>query len=86
MHFSAANLNSAPCLAGIFNSVLRYDRTTLNRRRIDVMVDSPSKNHGIFADLLRAVIGKAWCLLIQHEQSSTQHLLIESENANIETH
>ena len=33
-----------------------------------------------------ASVGKKWYFLIQHETSSTQHLLLESENANIKTH
>ena len=59
-------------LAVIFNSVLIYDRTTLCRRRIDVMVGSPSENYGkreSFLDFSRAACDKrAWVSPIQHEQ------------------
>ena len=53
------------------------------------MVYSPSKTHAdhdIFAEIFIAFVGKPWYFLIQHEPSSTHHLLLESENANIKTH
>ena len=56
--------------------VVLEDRTTLIRRRIDVMVGSPSKKLWWTWNICRFLekcLWQAWLSPIQHEQSSFQH-------------